>query len=93
MQLIWPREEDTTHDFYRPDACRAAARWAGRAGQPRQPSAIKSAGDAISPRWLERGIPALAGPVDTPDKTTAEGLFDLPYGAAEPAHVPRAPPA
>jgi isoquinoline 1-oxidoreductase beta subunit len=43
---------------------------------------IKSAGDAISPRWMERGLPALAGPVDTPDKTTAEGLFDLPYGFA-----------
>ena len=43
---------------------------------------IKSAGDAISPRWMERGIPALSGPVDLPDKTTAEGLFDLPYGFA-----------
>ena len=32
---------------------------------------------------------ALAGPVDTPDKTTAEGLFDLPYGFANQhmAHV------
>jgi isoquinoline 1-oxidoreductase beta subunit len=43
---------------------------------------IKSAGDAITPRWMERGLPALAGPMDTPDKTTAEGLFDLPYGIA-----------
>lgn len=41
---------------------------------------IKSAGDAISPRWIERGLPALSGPIDAPDKTTAEGLFDLPYG-------------
>jgi isoquinoline 1-oxidoreductase beta subunit len=24
-------------------------------------------------------MPSLAGPIDTPDKTTAEGLFDLPY--------------
>jgi isoquinoline 1-oxidoreductase beta subunit len=40
---------------------------------------IKSAGDAITPRWMARGLPALAGPVDLPDKTTAEGLFDLPY--------------
>ena len=50
---------------------------------------IHSAGDAITPRWMERGLPALAGPVDTPDKTTAEGLFDLPYGFANQhmAHV------
>ena len=39
---------------------------------------IKSAGDAISPRWMQRAMPALAGPVDLPDKTTAEGLFDQP---------------
>jgi isoquinoline 1-oxidoreductase beta subunit len=40
---------------------------------------ITSAGDAITPRWIERSLPALAGPVDTPDKTTSEGLFDIPY--------------
>src|ERR1044071_1949599 len=40
---------------------------------------IASAGDAITPRWMERTLPALAGPMDAPDKTTAEGLFDLAY--------------
>jgi isoquinoline 1-oxidoreductase beta subunit len=40
---------------------------------------ITSAGDMITPRWMERGLPALAGPVDMPDKTASEGLFDLPY--------------
>jgi isoquinoline 1-oxidoreductase beta subunit len=57
----------------------------GQAGSLR----IHSAGDAITPRWMARGMPALAGPVDTPDKTTAEGLFDLPYGFAHQhmAHV------
>jgi isoquinoline 1-oxidoreductase beta subunit len=46
-----------------------------------QPAAlhVKSAGDAISPRWMQRGMPALAGPVDLPDKTASEGLFDQPY--------------
>ena len=43
---------------------------------------IKSAGDAIQPRWLARAMPVLSGPVDPPDKTTAEGLFDLPYEVA-----------
>src|SRR4029077_13067158 len=40
---------------------------------------ITSAGDAITPRWIERGIPMLAGPIDLPDKTTSEGLFDQIY--------------
>ncbi len=88
VQLLWSREEDTTHDFYRPlhvAQLRAALDAQGRVSSLR----IHSAGDAITPRWMERGLPALAGPVDTPDKTTAEGLFDLPYGFASQhmAHV------
>ena len=81
VQLVWPREEDQTHDFYRPAQVallRAAFDQEGHIASLR----IKSAGDAISPRWLARGMPSLSGPVDTPDKTTAEGLFDLPYGFA-----------
>lgn len=88
VQLLWSREEDMTHDFYRPmhvAMLRAAIDRDGGVTSLR----IKSAGDAITPRWMERGLPALAGPVDVPDKTTAEGLFDLPYGFANQhmAHV------
>ncbi|OOG43860.1 molybdopterin cofactor-binding domain-containing protein [Polaromonas sp. A23] len=78
VQLIWSREEDTTHDFYRPMHVARLAATVDASGLPVS-LRIRSAGDAISPRWLERGLPALAGPVDLPDKTTAEGLFDLPY--------------
>lgn len=78
VQLVWPREEDTTHDFYRPMHVARLRATLGTDGVP-QSLSIKSAGDAISPRWMERGLPHLAGPVDLPDKTTAEGLFDLPY--------------
>lgn len=81
VQLIWSREEDMTHDFYRPmhvAVLRAAMDTQGQASSLR----IRSAGDAISPRWMERGLPALAGPVDMADKSSAEGLFDLPYGFA-----------
>jgi isoquinoline 1-oxidoreductase beta subunit len=81
VQLIWSREEDTTHDFYRPmhvAHLRAAIGALGAVESLR----IKSAGDTITPRWMERGLPALAGPVDMPDKTASEGLFDLPYGFA-----------
>lgn len=80
VQLIWSREEDTTHDFYRP---MQVARLSAAVDADGQISlAIKSAGDAITPRWLARNLPALAAPVDTPDKSAAEGLFDLPYGFA-----------
>ncbi len=88
VQLLWSREEDMTHDFYRPMHV-ASLHAAVDAQGAVQSLRIQSAGDAITPRWMERGLPALAGPLDTPDKTTAEGLFDLPYGFANQrmAHV------
>ncbi|MFN5350881.1 MAG: molybdopterin cofactor-binding domain-containing protein [Polaromonas sp.] len=78
VQLIWSREEDMTHDFYRPMAIarlQASIDTQGVASSLR----IQSAGDAISPRWFERAATVLRGPLDMPDKTTAEGLFGLPY--------------
>jgi isoquinoline 1-oxidoreductase beta subunit len=78
VQLLWPREEDTTHDFYRPMHVAMLRASIDGAGQVRG-LRIKSAGDAITPRWFQRAMPSLAGPVDLPDKTAAEGLFDLPY--------------
>lgn len=81
VQLAWSREEDMAHDFYRPMAVARLRAGIGKEGMPTQLH-IKSAGDAISPRWLERGAPALAGPVDLPDKTTSEGLFDQAYAFA-----------
>jgi isoquinoline 1-oxidoreductase beta subunit len=81
VQLLWSREEDMGHDFYRPAQAALLQAALDRDGQPLA-LAIHSAGDAISPRWLERTLPLLAGPVDLPDKTASEGLFDLPYGIA-----------
>ncbi|MBV8379784.1 MAG: xanthine dehydrogenase family protein molybdopterin-binding subunit [Paucibacter sp.] len=78
VQLLWPREEDMTHDFYRPAGAafmQAGLDSAGRALAWR----VGSAGDAITPRWLARVVPPLSGPIDTPDKTASEGLFDQPY--------------
>ncbi|MET0332990.1 MAG: molybdopterin cofactor-binding domain-containing protein [Rhizobacter sp.] len=88
VQLTWTREEDTTHDFYRPAGAAVMQASVDAQGIVTGLS-ITSAGDAITPRWIERGLPALAGPVDTPDKTASEGLFDLPYAIAHQriAHV------
>ena len=81
VQLMWSREEDMGHDFYRPmhlAKFQASLDEKGVVTSLR----IKSAGDAITPRWMARAAPHLSGPIDMPDKTTAEGLFDLPYGFA-----------
>jgi isoquinoline 1-oxidoreductase beta subunit len=78
VQLVWSREEDLTHDFYRPAG--VALMQAGFDAQG-QCVALKitGAGDALTPRFMERNAPALATPVDLPDKTAIEGLYDLPY--------------
>ena len=81
VKLVWSREEDTMHDFYRPAA--AAVLRAGLADDGLPVSLrITTAGDAITPRWMERAVPDLSAPFDTPDKTTSEGAFDQPYGIA-----------
>lgn len=78
VQLLWSREEDLTHDFYRPAA--AALMQAGMDHDGTlQVLRLSSAGDALTPRFLERNAPGLALPVDLPDKVASEGLFDLPY--------------
>jgi isoquinoline 1-oxidoreductase beta subunit len=86
VQLVWPREEDMTHDFYRPMHAAKLSAVMDAKGVV-STLQIKSAGDAISPRVMARV--GFATSIDTPDKTTNEGLFDLPYGVANQhmAHV------
>ncbi|MBC3917408.1 xanthine dehydrogenase family protein molybdopterin-binding subunit [Undibacterium sp. CY18W] len=75
VQLIWSREEDISHDMYRPAAL---ARF--RAGLDSAGKLIaydnKSASGAIAHQFLKRAF-GFAGA--GPDKTTAEGEFDMPY--------------
>lgn len=78
VQLLWPREEDLRHDFYRPAAAALLRATLDDQGRPLALVA-GSAGEAILPRYLARTLPALAPPVELTDKTTAEGLFSLPY--------------
>jgi isoquinoline 1-oxidoreductase beta subunit len=75
VQVLWSREQDLQHDFYRP-AC--AARF--KAGLDAQGRVVAwqnvSVGQAIVPQVLARtfGLPG-----GGPDKTTSEGAFDQPY--------------
>ena len=75
VQLLWSREEDTQHDFYRP-ACvstfEAGLDTQGRIAAWRN----VSAGQAITPNFLPRnvGMPGMG-----PDKTTSEGSYDVAY--------------
>lgn len=75
VQTFWSREQDTTHDFYRP-AC--TSRFTAGLDAKGALTAWKntSASQAIVPQMLKRlfNLPS-AGP----DKTSAEGAFDQPY--------------
>ncbi|HWH74633.1 MAG TPA: molybdopterin cofactor-binding domain-containing protein [Methylibium sp.] len=81
VQLLWSREEDTTHDCYRPAAAAMLKATLDADGRPLALRAV-CASDAVTPRWLERGLPRLAAPIDLPDRSAVEGLFDLPYDIA-----------
>ncbi len=75
VQTLWTREQDSTHDFYRPP-CVARCQ-AGFDAQGRLTAWLAaSAGPSVVQQFLGRqfGLPA-AGP----DKTTVEGAFDQPY--------------
>ena len=75
VQTLWSREQDSTHDFYRPPC---VARY--QAGFDAQGQLVAwtaaSAGPSIVQQYLHR-LFGLAGA--GPDKTTAEGAFDQPY--------------
>ena len=78
VQLLWSREQDMAHDFYRPAASAVLRATLGSDGRM-QALVAGSASDAVMPRYYARVMPQLATRFETPDKTTAEGLFSLPY--------------
>ena len=75
VQTLWAREQDMTHDFYRP-ACVARFEAGFDASGALVAWRHTSAGQAIIPQVLARsfGLPGMG-----PDKTTSEGAFDQPY--------------
>jgi isoquinoline 1-oxidoreductase beta subunit len=75
VQTCWTREQDMTHDFYRPPCVARYQVGFDAQGKPVAWTA-HSAGPSIVQQFLQRqfGLPG-AGP----DKTTAEGAFDQAY--------------
>ena len=75
VQVIWSREQDLQHDFYRPAAVARYAAALDAQGRVEAWHAL-SAGQSITPQFLGR---TLGLPGGGPDKTTAEGAFDTAY--------------
>jgi isoquinoline 1-oxidoreductase beta subunit len=75
VQVIWTREDDTAHDVYRPAAL---ARYTARLGADGRVLAWdgRLASGAIAHQYFPRnlGLPGVG-----PDKSTAEGDYDLQY--------------
>ncbi|HTT12925.1 MAG TPA: molybdopterin cofactor-binding domain-containing protein [Burkholderiaceae bacterium] len=77
VQLIWSREEDMTHDVYRPMAAarmRAALDAKGNVASWYH----RIVGQSCTGSLTARLLPAAASDL-MKDKTTTEGAFDLPY--------------
>ncbi len=75
VQMIWSREEDMKHDFYRPAA---VSRFEAGLDSKGEVVAWRnvSAGQNIVPQYMARN----AGlPMGGPDKTSSEGAFDQAY--------------
>lgn len=75
VQVIWSREDDMRHDFYRP-ACVARLKAGLDAKGNLNAWTHVSAGQGITSGFLSRnaGLPVMG-----PDKTSAEGAFDTAY--------------
>jgi isoquinoline 1-oxidoreductase subunit beta len=76
VQVLWSREEDFGHDFYRPAAVarfQAAIDPSGRVFA----WVSRTASDSLGPQFLRRALPFMR--FETKDVTTAEGHFDQAY--------------
>ena len=76
VKLTWRREEDMTHDFYRPAA---KAHFRATLAVDGQPEAVyaRIAAPSTTKSMLARTYPNL--PAAGPDRLIAEGAFDQPY--------------
>jgi len=75
VQLIWSREDDMTNDVYRPAALARFSATIDATGNVVTYD-NKSASDSVTQQYMKR-VFGLTGA--GPDRTTAEGEFDMPY--------------
>ena len=74
VQLIWSREEDTTHDMYRPAALASMSAGLDGSGNLIYWQSKSASGSVLHSMSGRIGMPAIG-----PDKTNAEGLADRVY--------------
>ncbi|HMU61825.1 MAG TPA: xanthine dehydrogenase family protein molybdopterin-binding subunit, partial [Gemmatimonadales bacterium] len=83
VQVIWSREDDTQHDFYRPTTAHALSAVLGGDGMPvawRQRIACQSIIRNWIPGWMPDFAMSLAGALEHGvDPSAVEGSADLPY--------------
>jgi isoquinoline 1-oxidoreductase beta subunit len=83
VQVIWSREDDTQHDFYRPVAAHALSASLGPDGRPvawRQRIATPAIVRSWVPAWMPDFAMSLAGALEHGvDPYAVEGAADLPY--------------
>ena len=82
VKVIWSREEDMTHDTYRPAAM---ARFKARLNGDRMPTALdgRIAVPSIMRSLIGRTMPSMAGMPLGPDKGLTDGAFNQPYDIAD----------
>jgi isoquinoline 1-oxidoreductase beta subunit len=83
VQVIWSREDDTQHDYYRPMSAHALSAALGSDGMPlawRQRIACQSIIRNWVPGWMPDFAMSLAGALEHGvDPSAVEGSADLPY--------------
>ena len=84
VQVIWTREDDLRHDFYRPRVAHALSARLGRDGRPVSFHA-RVACPSIIRRWLPDWLPDFAANLGGAlrkgvDIYATQGMDDLPYG-------------
>ncbi|MFQ5537969.1 MAG: molybdopterin cofactor-binding domain-containing protein [Gemmatimonadota bacterium] len=83
VKVVWSREDDMRHDFYRPAALHRIAAAVGTDGRPlawKHEIASQSILDLKVPRWIPRAALRLMGMMpEGVDPTTVEGAADPPY--------------
>ncbi len=82
VKVIWTREEDMTHDMYRPAA---VARFKARVNGDGLPVALdgRIAVPSIMRSIVKRSLPKMDGMPLGPDKGLTDGAFNQPYDIAD----------